>query len=69
MASWVKAVTLIGTLLRLSSCRVAVTTISCSGPAAASSAASASAMTGQSAAREQQRAPKGFAHQWLSCNS
>jgi hypothetical protein len=33
MASWVSAVTLIGTLLRASSWRVAVTTTSCSPPA------------------------------------
>ena len=43
IASWVKAVTLKGTLERLSSWRVAVTTISCSGPASAGASAAAGA--------------------------
>jgi len=42
-ASWVSAVMLIGTLLMLSSRRVAVTTISSSAPAAASAASAACA--------------------------
>src|SRR5580698_3960027 len=61
MASCVNAVTLIGTLLRLSSLRVAVTTISCSGPTV-SSAAAASARThvGIQTARAPQSAPTGL---------
>ncbi len=51
IASWVNAVTLRGTFERLSSCRVAVTTISCSGPLSAGAATAAVSAAGSACAR------------------